>query len=367
MRLASFIGPVALGSFLLGCSDTGAAPPGTGQPSGGNPGTGGTQSTSQPSGGGGMISNGGSGDPTAGTGPSPGGSAGSGGAAPLGGDSPGGSGGAGGTPPAGQEVAQPSMGCTLQPTIEPGTFAPVTVGGRQTWIHLPPNYDAGRAYPLIFVWKGCSAPGVSSFGLQNVVGDDAILAQGDFPAGADCYDTGDGSMYTDIPVFDALLEHLKTNYCVDKAHVYSVGFSSGAWLTQLLACQRGDVLRGIGTIAGAFKPAFTKGATCAGGGLAAFMVSDLADHTNPFYDEDNDGDSVEVAVNHWLTANGCTETTWTMEAGMPTSPDESVCRSYAGCGVNPVKLCLTNGKGHAVQEQLSMPGFWQLFQTTLPK
>ena len=49
------------------------------------------------------------------------------------------------------------------------------------------------------------------------------------------------------------------------------------------------------------------------------MVSDLSDHTNPFYDEDNDGDSVEVAVNHWLNANGCTDKTWTMQAGTPAA------------------------------------------------
>ena len=150
--------------------------------------------------------------------------------------------------------------------------------------------------------------------------------------------------------------------------MFSVGFSSGAWLTQLLGCQRGDVLRGIGTIAGAFKPAFLSGAAaCKGSGLSAFMVSDLDDHTNPFYDEDKDGDSVEVAVNHWLVANGCTDKVWTMAAGTPAAPDESVCRAYAGCGRFPVELCLTSGKGHAAQESLSMPGFWSLFQQSLPK
>jgi poly(3-hydroxybutyrate) depolymerase len=128
------------------------------------------------------------------------------------------------------------------------------------------------------------------------------------------------------------------------------------------------VLRGIGTIAGAFKPAFLNGAaSCKGNGLSAFMVSDLSDHTNPFYDEDKDGDSVEVAVNHWLGANGCSEETWTLTAGTPAPPDEAVCRTYTGCGRFPVELCLTDGKGHAAQETLSMPGFWQLFRQSLPK
>jgi hypothetical protein len=56
-----------------------------------------------------------------------------------------------------------------------------------------------------------------------------------------------------------------------------------------------------------------------------------------------------------------------LQAGTEAAPDESVCRTYAGCGRFPVELCLTMGKGHSAQESLSMPGFWQLFQQSLPK
>lgn len=280
-----------------------------------------------------------------------------------------GSGGGGGQS-AVPDAAQPTAGCNkdLDASVALGKFNQLMLGGRATWFRLPANYDPSRAYPIIFVWKGCSAPGLTTYGMDTVAGNDAIIAQGDFPPGESCYDTGDNSAYTDLPVFDALLEHIETNYCADKAHVFSVGFSSGAWLTQLLGCQRGNVLRGIGTIAGAFKPAFMKGAAaCPGNGLTAFMVSDLDDHTNPFYDEDKDGDSVEAAVNHWLGVNGCTEKAWTLENGTPADPDKAVCRQYSDCGRFPVELCLTSGKGHAAQEGLSMPGFWKLFQQSLPK
>lgn len=274
----------------------------------------------------------------------------------------------GGQSGGGAEVARPSAGCQKQPDLTPGQFSETTAMGRKVWIRLPTDYDPERAYPVIFVWKGCGAAGVNAYGIDKVAGNDAIIAQGDFAPGQTCYDTSDGAMYVDLPVFDALLAQIGSNYCADQAHVFSVGFSSGAWLTQLLACQRGDVLRGIGTIAGAFKPAFMKGAaTCVGDGLSAFMVSDLADHENPFYDEDKDGDSVEVAVNHWLVANHCTEQMWTLTNGTPSTPDMAVCREYSNCGKNPVKLCLTDGKGHAAQENLSMPGFWELFQRSLPR
>jgi len=203
------------------------------------------------------------------------------------------------------EAAKPSQGCNIPSVSEPGKFNSSTVGDRKIWLRLPTGYDAARAYPVIFIWKGCNTPGLTSYNMENWAGKDA--------------------------------------------------------------CQRGDVLRGIGTIAGAYKPAFMKGApACIGNGLSAFMVSDLSYMNNPFYDTDNDGDSVEVAVDHWLNANGCTEKAWSLDAGTPAKPDESVCRAYSNCGKNPVELCLTTGKGHDAQQDLSMPGFWQMFQQSLP-
>lgn len=240
--------------------------------------------------------------------------------------------------------------------------------GRPTWVRLPPGYDPSRPYPVIFVWKGCDASGLSTFGIENIAGNDAIIAQGDFPPGATCYDTADGAKFVDLPMFDGLLSQIETSYCADQNHVFSVGFSSGAWLTFFLACQRGDVLRGFGTIAGGFKPTFFLGAkACKGTGNTALMISDLDDHTNPFFDEDHDGDSVEIGLDQWLVTNGCSETAWTMQNGTPSDPDATLCRSYAGCGRNPVRLCLTHGIGHDPQTKLSMPGFWQLFKLTLPK
>lgn len=364
--------PLLLGflvPFFAACSSNNATSggPATGGDAGASSGaSGGAQSTS---GNGGYVSVGGS-DAAAGSGAtSTGGAAGAGGAsqggsAPLAGAA--GNAGQGGVD---IDAVQPTAGCNkdVGADVKLGQFSEVMLAGRKTWVRLPTAYDPSHAYPIIFVWKGCSAAGVTPYGIDKVAGNDAIIAQGDFPPGDDCYDTGDVGTFSDLPVFDALLEHVETNYCADKAHVFSVGFSSGAWLTQLLACQRGDVLRGIGTIAGAFKPAFMKGGMCTGNGLTAFMVSDLDDHTNPFYDEDKDGDSVEVAVNHWLVANKCTEQMWTMANGTPSDPDKAVCRQYSNCGRFPVELCLTSGKGHAAQESLSMPGFWALFQQSLPK
>jgi polyhydroxybutyrate depolymerase len=286
------------------------------------------------------------------------GSAGSAGAA--------GSGGSAGNA-AGIDDVRASLGCGTPAAIEPGSYVQSELEGRSIWVRLPDGYDPTRAYPLIFVWKGCGGAGsLSIFHLEEVAGSDAIIVHGDFADGMDCYDTADGAQFVDLPFFDAFLAHMTGGYCVDEAHVFSAGFSSGAWLTQFLACQRGDVLRGIGTIAGGFKPSFFLDQPPCKGNIAAFMISDLIDDANPFFDTDMDGDSVEVAVNQWLVENECEETAWTETAGTPADPDQSVCRSYAGCGDYPVKLCLTDGQGHSDQTSLSVPGFWAFFSQFLP-
>ncbi len=312
--------------------------------------------------GGGAPSSGGGGSAGSTGGSSLGGSAGQSGATGDSGSA--GSTGIGGSSGAGGDVdtPRPSMGCGMQADITPGDYVQSTLAGRAIWVRLPDGYDPTRAYPLIFVWKGCGGHGaLSIFHLEEVAAADAIIVHGDTAEGMDCYDTADGAMFVDLPFFDEFLAQLTASYCVDEAHVYSAGFSSGAWLTFFLGCQRANVLRGIGTIAGGFKPTFFLDQPACAGKTAAFMISDLSDTNNPFHDLDGDGDSVEIGVNQWLTMNGCTETAWSETAGTPADPDPTVCRDYAGCGDFPVKLCLTTGLGHSDQTNISVPGFWAFF------
>jgi poly(3-hydroxybutyrate) depolymerase len=374
------LGMLLLPHSMLGCSaDAQSNAPTGGAGSSGVQNTGGTGPTAGS--GGSAIGNAGSsggspqagnaGASTAGGAATNGGTAGSAGAA--GANTAGDTGLAGSAGAAGAtndiDTPRPSIGCGQPPDIAAGDYQQSTLAGRSIWVRLPDNYNPERAYPVIFVWKGCGGAGsLSIFRMEEVAGADAIIVHGDTPSDGvedGCYDTADGATFVDLPFFDAFVDHLTTSYCVDEAHLFSAGFSSGAWLSFLLGCQRGDVLRGIGTIAGGFKPTFFLGQATCTGNTAAMMISDLSDTNNPFHDLDEDGDSVEIGVNQWLTANGCTETTWTEAAGTPADPDQSVCRSYAGCGAYPVELCLTNGQGHSDQTNISVPGFWAFFSQFL--
>lgn len=381
MRTAARCYPILLVATLLACSTSGgeeAAQQGVaGNAAAGSPsGSAGTSTAGAGGSGVAGMATGGS----AGSAVSMGGAAGTGGTPSDGGGAAGAAGsiamagtagmaGAGGMT-AEIDVPRPSMGCMVAPDITPGDYQQSELAGRSIWVRLPDGYDETRAYPLIFMWKGCGGAGqLSILHMEEVAGADAIIVHGDTPPDGvepGCYDTADGATFVDLPFFDAFYEHLATSYCVDQAHVYSAGFSSGAWLTFLLGCQRADVIRAIGTIAGGFKPTFFLGQPECTGQTAAFMISDLSDTANPFHDLDMDGDSVEIGVNQWLTNNACGETTWSETAGTPVDPDMNVCRSYADCGNFPVQLCLTDGQGHSDQGGLSIPGFWAFFSQFLP-
>lgn len=54
----------------------------------------------------------------------------------------------------------------------------------------------------------------------------------------------------DFALFDALVEEFTSKYCIDEDEIYVMWHSLGAWFTNTLACIRGDVIRGIGSVAG---------------------------------------------------------------------------------------------------------------------
>ncbi|MEZ4287968.1 MAG: hypothetical protein R3A47_07455 [Polyangiales bacterium] len=54
----------------------------------------------------------------------------------------------------------------------------------------------------------------------------------------------------DLVMFDAILDWLGNNYCIDRARIFATGFSDGAFFTNILACARGDVVRAVSQTAG---------------------------------------------------------------------------------------------------------------------
>lgn len=226
------------------------------------------------------------------------------------GDGSGGGGDANGDGDGGSEplAVRPSSGCNGEATPPTGALS-ITVGAleRTYVLSLPADYDPSHAYPLVFAFHGLGndGAGVSGpwyFGIEQKGGTPSIFV---YPDGLDA---GDGTGWPnqdgrDVAFFDAMLDDLKTGYCVDENRVFSTGHSYGGIMSYTLACERAEVLRGVAPVAG------SRWATNACSGPVAAWGA----HGNP--DPTVSYESGVSAMARILETNGCDTSAPAKDAG----------------------------------------------------
>jgi len=252
-------------------------------------------------------------------------------------------------------MATPSVGCGTVATDAPDTYVQhmITVGEhmREYYVRLPAGYDPSRAYPTAILGAPCGGDGNNVIPLYEASGPNAIiigLSPSEEVAGRDCFMT-ESPTSPEIDFFDAVLAATKQGYCVDESRVYVAGFSSGSWLSNLLGCARGDVIRAQGNAAGGPPPL----PECTGP-IAAIMAHDVGDGSNTI-------DLGRQTRDRLRELNGCTEQT------LPWDPEFPDCVAYQGCMPDsPLVWCETNnGMGHSENVPISTDGFWK-FWSALP-
>jgi polyhydroxybutyrate depolymerase len=242
-------------------------------------------------------------------------------------------------------VASPATGTTIDGTI--------TVGGQQRTYRLsvPTDYVAGEALPVVFVFNGVGGTGPQaqqSFRLET--GHRAIFI---YPTALPNSQTPgqiawDFSLTgVDVPFFDALVTFLTQSYCVDTSRIFALGASSGAIMSNMLGCFRGNVLRAIAPSSGMdWKQGGCKG------DVAVMVICGAQDTFNPCNDATNGAVS---ETNVWVPQNGCTTTT-------AASPFSNICVAYQGCTpADPVLLCTQPG-GHGWPTS-NGDFWWQFFMS----
>jgi polyhydroxybutyrate depolymerase len=184
-------------------------------------------------------------------------------------------------------------------------------------LSVPSSYDDTRPYPLVFAWHGRgsnSAQARSYFGIEESAAGAAIVV---YPQGLPMASIGNDTGWdltgagVDVALFDALLENVSSNYCIDAARVFSAGHSFGGYMSNELACVRGDDIRAIASIAGGgpFNP-------CTSSGTAAWIVHGSVDSVVLL--------SEGIASrNHWRDANDCAQSS--------AATEPSPCQLYADC------------------------------------
>lgn len=327
-------GTSGAGGASAGSSGGKATAGGAGSTTGGSAGAAGAGTGGKASGGAGA---GGSG--TAGKGGTS--SAGSGGAASAGSGGTA-SAGAGGASSAGSGGTASTTGCGKPTTEATKTWLPktVTVAGktRELFVYLPGGYDPQKPYPVFYQFHGCSSSAnkeTNNVPVEKQSGDQAIHVRG--RAVGDCWDNSKSG--PDVLFFDEMVKSVETSYCADATRRFATGYSSGSFMTHVLACVRGDKLRGVASIAGG-----QAGSMCSGK-VAALLIHDADDKTVDISASIGTRDAL-------LKANTC---------GSTTQPfDPAPCQAYEGCAAGlPVVWCQTAGKNHDRQDALSAPAFWK--------
>lgn len=237
--------------------------------------------------------------------------------------------------------ASGSQGCgtaSADPTAQwVAKTADVSGVTRDYFVRLPAGYDETRAYPVIYQFHGCSSSAQkenNNVPVEQSSGPDAIIVRG--RAVDDCWDASKSS--PDVLFFDAMVAATEAAYCADTSRRFVAGYSSGAFMTHLLSCVRGDKIRGVASIAGG------QGGSQCTGKVAALLIHDENDTTVQI-------SASEAARDRYLSENGCGDT---------TAPfDPSPCVAYDGCDpALPVVWCQTSGKNHDRQDGFAGPAFW---------
>jgi predicted esterase len=174
--------------------------------------------------------------------------AGAGGDGNPGGGGQAGSSGSGGAPGGG------SPGCGSATPLESGTFM-LDVDGtsRKYVLDVPADYDTNHQYRLMFVWHplGGSATQVVNGGydgLKAKADGSAIFVAPDGLEGMAAGITGQGWYNTDggdMKFLGLMLDHFEANLCIDKARIFSSGFSFGGMMSYAVGFEYGDVFRAL--------------------------------------------------------------------------------------------------------------------------
>lgn len=211
-----------------------------------------------------------------------------------------------------------SPGCGKAPVAPPSS---VMVNGvqRDFLLTVPSGYKEHDPTPLIVAFHGRtnSNEQVRAYMGLDRAAPDALIA---YPA---ALSNGNGSFswenpgdkpqqIRDLAFFDAIVEELADDYCVDMDRITVVGHSLGAWMANSVACLRGGVVMASATVGG--DSVNTK---CSGPS-AAMIVHNPHDNLAPF-------SGAELVRKIRIAENACTWDT------TDTGPSQYNCMEHTAC------------------------------------
>lgn len=191
-----------------------------------------------------------------------------------------------------------------------------TKSGRTFHVWLPNGYDATRAYPVVLTFHGWYTNGRDFESWFKMEDHD----EGAFTVYPDSHGaTWDLSGDRDIDFVADIVEAVSNAYCIDRKHVFALGFSYGGKFVHHLGCKRPALVRAI---------AVGDGSWAQEKGCAPLPV--LVTHRTRDHDERLEWG--KDAAERWAKIDGC--------SASPQSSDAvHGCVSYPGCTGGSVTFC----------------------------
>ena len=245
----------------------------------------------------------------------------------------------------GAPAAPGTQGCG-RPATAPGlqTKSTTVAGAPRTYqLVVPEGYDGNRPLPLVFVFHGLGGDAKQIRFYMNMEPNAAGQALFVYPEGAPQASQGGLTAWSaeDVNFFDAMVADVSAALCVDKTRIFAAGHSFGAYMSNLIGCERGDVLRAIAPVSGGMVAGTCKGP------VAVWIAHGDKDATVA------QSESLS-ARDRWLKLNACKATS------QKTAP--GACVAYDDCSAgHPVTWCSFPG-GHYPLPDYTEQAIWDFFK-----
>lgn len=226
----------------------------------------------------------------------------------------------------------------------------VTSGGKKRTfdMYVPAGLMDNEPRPVVFFWHGYggSPQKIVEFAHPNEMADKFryIVI---YPKGTGILAGFNGAgccpliFADDVAFFRDMSSWAGSNMCGDSSNIFSAGFSNGGFMTNRLACEASDVVKGIAVHSGSMNKNY---ACSPSKGMPTLLIHGDADPTVPYFGN-GIWKSFGELVQKWSELNQCGPES---NAVSGYTSEKTECVRYNSCARDnvPLEFCTVMGLGH---------------------
>lgn len=227
-------------------------------------------------------------------------------------------------------------------------------------IYIPALYDSSQPVPLVMALHGLgdNANNFQGVGFNHIANAENFIvaypnALTDPLLGATGWSAGMNPLNAidDVGFLNALIDTIQSEYSIDTNRIYACGFSMGGFMTHKLACESGERLAAIASVAGTL-PATSVAICTPSRAMPVLHIHGTSDQTIPydygviFFVVTNLG--ADSTTHYWELHNACNAAA--QHDSFPDTESDGLTFekfSYSGCAdSSEVILIKANGMSH---------------------